>query len=317
MTKHQLPKLALYQAELRPDRRRFYRQTRPDRNGRGLTVAQAAPLYPRHAAAARLPRRPLEARHGPERARPGRLAVARRALRRRDRAAPGARWPSGRPRCWPCCPRPCRPCASSWPWCGRIWACRRPPTPPCADLAALAQEDFCVMQAGEDGAYALTAALLCAPAHWRLAEKLGRPLGEIHAPVPGFNARLGGPADRFFAEPRRSSGRSGGRTGRWSRAPTLFHPQPREPPARPHGRERRGEAVAAGRAADPAPPAGEPGRRLHHPHPGAAAGRGRGRACRRPRHGRPDPRDGARHGRLQGHARALREPLLAWLDAVA
>ena len=33
MTKYQLPKLALYQAELRPDRRRFYRQTLPDRNG--------------------------------------------------------------------------------------------------------------------------------------------------------------------------------------------------------------------------------------------------------------------------------------------
>jgi hypothetical protein len=46
-----------------------------------------------------------------------------------------------------------------------------------ARLAGLAQEDFCVMQAGPGGAYALTAALLCAPAHWRLAEKLGRPAG--------------------------------------------------------------------------------------------------------------------------------------------
>ena len=96
-----------------------------------------------------------------------------------------------------------------------------------ADLAPLAQEDFCLMQAGEDGPYALTAALLCAPAHWRLAEKLGRPLGEIHGPVPGFNARLGGPADRFFQNltVERPVWRAN-----WSvvENATLFHPQPRE-----------------------------------------------------------------------------------------
>jgi hypothetical protein len=97
-----------------------------------------------------------------------------------------------------------------------------------ARLAGLAQEDFCVMQAGPGGAYALTAALLCAPAHWRLAEKLGRPLGEIHAPVPGFNDRLGGPADRFFANltVERPVWRAN-----WSvvESPVLFHPQPRMP----------------------------------------------------------------------------------------
>src|SRR5215212_2249662 len=68
-----------------------------------------------------------------------------------------------------------------------------------ASLAGLAQEDFCVMQARPEGAYALTAALLCAPAHWRLAEKLGKPLADIHSPVPGFAARLGSAAERFFA----------------------------------------------------------------------------------------------------------------------
>lgn len=97
-----------------------------------------------------------------------------------------------------------------------------------AALATLAQEDFCVMQAQADGRYALTAALLCFPAHWRLAEKLGRTMGEIHAPVPGFNARLGAPADRFFTNlmPERPVWRAN-----WSvvESPALFHPQAREP----------------------------------------------------------------------------------------
>ncbi len=95
-------------------------------------------------------------------------------------------------------------------------------------LATLAQEDFCVMQAQADGRYALTAALLCFPAHWRLAEKLGRTLGEIHGPVPGFNARLGAPVDRFFTNltPERPVWRAN-----WSvvECPALFHPQAREP----------------------------------------------------------------------------------------
>ena len=99
-----------------------------------------------------------------------------------------------------------------------------------AALASLAQEDFCLMQAQPDGAYALTAALLCFPAHWRLAEKLGRKMSEIHAPVPGFNERLGAPADRFFTNlrPERPVWRAN-----WSvvESPALFHPQPREPRA--------------------------------------------------------------------------------------
>jgi dimethylamine monooxygenase subunit A len=62
----------------------------------------------------------------------------------------------------------------------------------------LVQEDLCLMQRDEAG-YRLVAAVLCFPAHWRLADKLGRPLGAIHDPVPGFGERLGAPVDRFFA----------------------------------------------------------------------------------------------------------------------
>ncbi len=67
------------------------------------------------------------------------------------------------------------------------------------DLAGrLVQEDLCLM-APADGTYRLIAASLCFPARWRLADKIGRPMAEIHDPVPGFNARLARPVDRFFA----------------------------------------------------------------------------------------------------------------------
>jgi hypothetical protein len=69
---------------------------------------------------------------------------------------------------------------------------------PLATLGRMVQEDFCLLQASASG-YRLTAAVLCFPAHWRLADKLGRPLDVLHAPVPGFDARLARPVDRFFA----------------------------------------------------------------------------------------------------------------------
>ena len=104
-----------------------------------------------------------------------------------------------------------------------------PPAPGAlADLAGLAQEDFCVLQKRDDGQYTLTAAILCFPAHWRVAEKIGRPLREIHAPVPGFADRLAGPADRFLAN--LTVARPVWRAN-WSvvESPELFHPQPRVP----------------------------------------------------------------------------------------
>ncbi|MEQ8395117.1 DUF3445 domain-containing protein [Thalassobaculum sp.] len=66
------------------------------------------------------------------------------------------------------------------------------------DLAGrLVQEDLCLM-APHDGTYRLIAASLCFPSRWRLADKLGRPMVEIHQPVPGFNDKLARPVDRFF-----------------------------------------------------------------------------------------------------------------------
>jgi hypothetical protein len=72
------------------------------------------------------------------------------------------------------------------------------PPEPLPAIGHMVQEDFCLLQKGPSG-YRLTAAVLCFPVHWRLRDKLGRPLDVIHAPVPGFALRLAGPVERFFA----------------------------------------------------------------------------------------------------------------------
>jgi len=72
--------------------------------------------------------------------------------------------------------------------------------------ARLVPEDLLLLapfaQATTDGATAvkwhLVAASLCFPAHWVLAEKMGKPLAAIHNPVPHYDERLAGPVDRFF-----------------------------------------------------------------------------------------------------------------------
>lgn len=59
--------------------------------------------------------------------------------------------------------------------------------PPLLAASLLAQEDLVLMRRGEDG-WRLAAASLCFPSSWSLDEKFGRPLDEIHGPVPGFGA---------------------------------------------------------------------------------------------------------------------------------
>ncbi|HWA17784.1 MAG TPA: DUF3445 domain-containing protein [Devosia sp.] len=53
--------------------------------------------------------------------------------------------------------------------------------------AHLVQEDLVLMRRGDAG-WRLAAGSLNFPSSWRLREKFGRPIHEIHAPVPGFGA---------------------------------------------------------------------------------------------------------------------------------
>ncbi len=69
------------------------------------------------------------------------------------------------------------------------------------DLAGrLVQEDLCLMARNRAiDIYRLVGASVCFPARWRLAEKMGKPLNTIHAPIPGYEEQLASTMDRFFA----------------------------------------------------------------------------------------------------------------------
>lgn len=68
---------------------------------------------------------------------------------------------------------------------------------PLAVLAQSIQEDICILQKDGDE-HLLSAALLCFPASWTLAEKAGRPLSVIHAPVQGYTVDIAKRVQRMF-----------------------------------------------------------------------------------------------------------------------
>ncbi|GAN76758.1 heme-dependent oxidative N-demethylase family protein [Acidisphaera rubrifaciens] len=69
------------------------------------------------------------------------------------------------------------------------------PAHPLLRAGRLVQDDLLLLTpAGR-----LEAAVLCFPSRWRLADKIGRPLLNIHAPVPGYAAVLAARVNRLFA----------------------------------------------------------------------------------------------------------------------
>lgn len=71
------------------------------------------------------------------------------------------------------------------------------PGRPLLTLGRLVQADLCLMEA--DGPeHVLTGAILCFPAGWSLAEKIGRPLTGIHTPVPEYDTGLAARVQRLF-----------------------------------------------------------------------------------------------------------------------
>ena len=61
------------------------------------------------------------------------------------------------------------------------------------------QDDVCLLQE-QAGRYHLTAATLCSPSGWRLQDKIGRPMFDIHAPVPGLNKTIGPQIDHVLSK---------------------------------------------------------------------------------------------------------------------
>lgn len=68
---------------------------------------------------------------------------------------------------------------------------------PLGVIAALIQEDICLLEK-RGSEHVLVAALLCFPASWTLAEKLGRPLTAIHKPVAPYDEGIARRVQRLF-----------------------------------------------------------------------------------------------------------------------
>ena len=86
-----------------------------------------------------------------------------------------------------------------------------PPLPPCqeSDHAATLAEwcaqagsrwepDWVVLTPDSNAGFPLVGGAVCFPSGWALLDKLGRPLHEIHAPVPGLNPALGRQIETFL-----------------------------------------------------------------------------------------------------------------------
>ncbi len=71
------------------------------------------------------------------------------------------------------------------------------PARPLMTLGRLVQEDLCILQAQGDE-HVLTGAILCFPASWMLAQKIGRPLSGIHVPVASYDDRIRTSVQRMF-----------------------------------------------------------------------------------------------------------------------
>ena len=80
---------------------------------------------------------------------------------------------------------------------GESWTLTPPDCDPLELAGRLVQEDLCIIRPAEDGPRFI-AAVLCFPSRWRLHDKLGRPLAEVHGPVPLYADRLAKPVDRFM-----------------------------------------------------------------------------------------------------------------------
>lgn len=71
------------------------------------------------------------------------------------------------------------------------------PGKPLLTLGSLVQEDLCLMER-EGDEYRLTGGVLCFPASWTLAQKLGRALTGIHDPVAVYDADVARRVARLF-----------------------------------------------------------------------------------------------------------------------
>lgn len=91
------------------------------------------------------------------------------------------------------------------------------------DVGQNVAEDICILTTTDKG-YGLTAGLLCFPNRWKLREKLGGSLLDIHGPVPDYAGDLSAGVDRFLERLRPSRAYVRGNWGLAS-MPDLYLPE--------------------------------------------------------------------------------------------
>ncbi len=101
---------------------------------------------------------------------------------------------------------------------------------PLLTLGKLVQQDICLLRK-EGAEHVLVGAVLCFPASWRLSEKAGRPLTQVHAPVAVYDAKLAARVQRLFDGVR--AGRPLWRYNKlWYEDPELYQPRSAAAPRR-------------------------------------------------------------------------------------
>lgn len=61
----------------------------------------------------------------------------------------------------------------------------------------ICSRNLVIMLPGSEGYY-IAAASLCSPSHWRLREKIGRPIARVHDPIPNIHNALSPQIERFL-----------------------------------------------------------------------------------------------------------------------
>ena len=64
-------------------------------------------------------------------------------------------------------------------------------------ISYLAADDFCLLEKFNDD-YRLVAGSVCTPTYWELSEKIGKPIKDVHAPIPNLEDKIGRMIRHFF-----------------------------------------------------------------------------------------------------------------------
>lgn len=106
---------------------------------------------------------------------------------------------------------------------------------PLRSVGEMLQQDVCILEKREDE-HILSGAVLCFPASWTLAQKIGKPLVRIHAPVSEYSENIAARVQRLFDGVKDERPMWRANALRYD-DPSLYQPRPENDP-RPVGTDR-------------------------------------------------------------------------------